>query len=200
MNELLLPVAAIGGSTTTGLILPLLVGLLAGGLIAAGIVLLLVAVYVRRRPSATDRPPPHDGDAPNAGENVHELMEELDQLAGRIDQRIERRMAELKRLLAEADAEIARAEANIARANVRTGPKPPAGGSYEAVDAAPSISRNGPAEPLAARDERIDPRYEEILRLSGQGLDAIEIARRVEMNVGEVELVLNLHAPGQRAE
>jgi DNA-binding NarL/FixJ family response regulator len=33
----------------------------------------------------------------------------------------------------------------------------------------------------------------EVLRLSGQGLDGVEIARRLELDVGEVELMLNLH-------
>jgi methyl-accepting chemotaxis protein len=41
-----------------------------------------------------------------------------------------------------------------------------------------------------------DPAHGEILRLDGQGLDSIEIARRMEMDVGEVELVLNLNRSG----
>ncbi len=36
------------------------------------------------------------------------------------------------------------------------------------------------------------PLSDEIIRLSGQGLDDIEIARRLDINVGEVELVLGL--------
>ena len=47
----------------------------------------------------------------------------------------------------------------------------PAGGKYRPVD---------------------DPAHSEILRLRRQGLDLVEIARRVEMDVGEVELVVNL--------
>lgn len=33
----------------------------------------------------------------------------------------------------------------------------------------------------------------EVFRLSRQGLDGVEIARRLELDVGEVELMLNLH-------
>ncbi len=40
----------------------------------------------------------------------------------------------------------------------------------------------------------LDPRDRYILRLNAQGVDPIEIARRMQMNVGEVELVVNLHA------
>ena len=39
----------------------------------------------------------------------------------------------------------------------------------------------------------LDPRDRYILRLNAQGVDPIEIARRMQMNVGEVELVVNLH-------
>ncbi len=42
-----------------------------------------------------------------------------------------------------------------------------------------------------------DPAHGEILRLDGQGLDSLEIARRMEMDVGEVELVLNLNRSGR---
>ena len=37
-----------------------------------------------------------------------------------------------------------------------------------------------------------DPRRAEVLRLAEQGIDLVEIARRTGMDVGAVELVLNL--------
>lgn len=43
------------------------------------------------------------------------------------------------------------------------------------------------------------PLSDEIIRLSGQGLDDIEIARRLDINVGEVELVLGLQRCSGRA-
>jgi len=38
-----------------------------------------------------------------------------------------------------------------------------------------------------------DPATNEILRMNRQGLDSIEIARRMDMDVGEVELIINLN-------
>ena len=43
------------------------------------------------------------------------------------------------------------------------------------------------------------PMQTAILRLSRQGLDTVEIARRLMMNVGEVELILNLCRGSQRS-
>ncbi len=45
----------------------------------------------------------------------------------------------------------------------------------------------------AANTERIG----EIVRLSETGMDVLEIARRIDMPTGEVELVLNLHTRGK---
>jgi hypothetical protein len=54
-----------------------------------------------------------------------------------------------------------------------------------------------PAEPTAQR--RSGREGEEILRLSRQGLEPVEIARRMKMPVGEVNLVLRLEqSAGQR--
>ncbi len=205
MNEFLLPAGMIDALTNAGIMLPVLAGLLAGCLIAGGIALLLVAMYVKRRSETGNGPPSRSErisgvDPLTTGENVRELIEELDRLAGRIDERIEQRMAQLEGLLANADAKIARVDAEILAANGRAEGTTGIAGSYEAVPAPGSSLRDAPPTPSAGSADKMDPLYEEILRLSGQGLDPIEIARRVEMNVGEVELVLNLHLPGRRVE
>ena len=44
----------------------------------------------------------------------------------------------------------------------------------------------------------VSPKQMEIFRLWDQGLDAVEIARRLAMNIGSVELILNLRRSRER--
>ncbi len=60
------------------------------------------------------------------------------------------------------------------------------------VGAPAAISPQASSSPNESEHPAI-PAHGEIMRLMQQGLDAVEIARRVSMNVGEVELVQNLH-------
>ena len=80
---------------------------------------------------------------------------------------IRRRLDELQQSLERAENRIAQLEA--AR---RAGGDDPAGGGR-------------PAAALKA---------DEVSRLASQGLNAVEIARRMNMDVGEVELMINLHS------
>ena len=81
----------------------------------------------------------------------------------------ERTAEELRRLIEQADARIAELR--------RLLDEPHQPGRYRA-------------------DRPADPRREEILRLSRQGLVPEEIARRLAMNVGEIELIINLQRSG----
>ncbi len=56
-----------------------------------------------------------------------------------------------------------------------------------------AMSPQGDSPPNGAEHPTISV-HTAIVRLMQQGLDAVEIARRVSMNVGEVELVQNLHS------
>ena len=96
------------------------------------------------------------------GRDVEELIDQLDRLAADIDRRLEAREQRLRELLAEADERIA---------------------ALRRLEAGPRSAGAGPPG---------GQRTEEILRLCRQQLDPVEIARRVGMDVGEVELVLNL--------
>ncbi len=160
-----------------------LTGILAGCLIGAGVVLLLIVVrlksYAKESPSVNPADCSPDDAADERRQvhaDVHELMGQLDALAGQIDERIELRLGELRQLMAEVDGKIAQGR--------------------EAIDTHEPPHQSG--IPVESHRATIDPRHEEILHLKSQGLDTIEIARRTQMNVGEVELVLNLHpARGQ---
>ena len=77
----------------------------------------------------------------------------------------ERRIAELQKLLSEADTNIAALRARLEQA-----------GTADRSGAAPQEN----------------PANVEIIRLGRGGLDVVEIAKRVNMPVGEVQLVLNL--------
>jgi len=170
-------------------------GILAGCLIAGGVILLLIVVYLKNRQGASGLAEPAEGDAARIHADIRELMAELDALAGRIDKRVENRLAELRRLLDEVDAKVDKAQATLRRLRGQDGSyKPPCPPAIDAGEP-PATGRARPKAPAA-----ISPRQQEVLRLKAQGLDAVEIARLVGMNVGEVELVLNLHRPEVRAD
>jgi len=169
-------------------------GILAGCLIAAGVALLMVVVCLKNRQGAARRDRGVSSDAEGIRADIRELTAELDALAGRIDKRIEQRLDELRRLVSEVDAKVAEAEAKLRGLD---GP----GGSYKAAPPAAADAEESPptgrTRPKAGA--KISPQHQEVLALKAQGLNAVEIARRVAMNVGEVELVLNLHQSRSRA-
>lgn len=136
---------------------------ISGGLIAAGVVLLLIVLGVRMRSRARQ--------IAGATENLRELMAQVEALADEFDKR--------------AKACTKRLEETIAKADARTDDTP-APASAAAPSAQADSAPAGPAPPAGGV-------HAEILRLMQQGLDAVEISRRVRMNVGEVELIENLH-------
>ena len=142
---------------------------IAAGVLAAAGVLLAVVVVWHRRRLRL-APRTRTGQAAGADEPA----EALDQVARRIESRVDAKIAELRRLLADADARIAQLH-HLA--------PPQSGQTDSATPHGTDLSR----------------RQEEILRLHSQGMDAVRIARRMEMDVGEVDLVLNLHRQQTRA-
>ena len=99
-----------------------------------------------------------------AGKDIGELVDHLEKLAGQIDERIDRRLAQVAEQLSRADARIAEMNQQLRQ-------------EQEA------------ARPIIKLSQATGS---EISRLGKEGLDAVEIARRMRMNVGEVELILNL--------
>jgi hypothetical protein len=135
-----------------------------GALIAAGLILLVVYLVLIRRRDVMRRLRKGQGEKQAAwNRDVRNMLSELEQLASRIDRRLNQRMEKLTELICEADETIDRLQRR----------------SNDAAD---------PDRPQGAHD----PACRQVLALAGQGLDAIEIARRMEMDVGEVQLVLQL--------
>ena len=95
-------------------------------------------------------------------------IRQLERMARRTEARLNGRMDELRRLLAQAEAVTARP-----------------GGAYVPQEA--SSSAEAVAPPAILEKQR-----DQIFRLRLQGLEPIDIARRMRVPVGEVELTLKL--------
>jgi hypothetical protein len=79
-------------------------------------------------------------------------------------------------------------------------PDEPPGNQARALQAGPAADEPaGPppaGSPAAAPRPPADRRYEEIYLLADYGFDPTEIGRRVNMPVGEIQLILSLRAKG----
>jgi hypothetical protein len=104
-------------------------------------------------------------DLPNLRSDVAELAGQLEDYARQIDQQVVQRLDRLEALLAEADGK----EAELRRL----------------LEAQGKAGADGTPRPRGGDDQ--------VVALAAQGLDSVEIARRLGMEVGEVELMLNLH-------
>lgn len=194
-------------------------GILSGALVVGGVVLLVIVVYIKHRASAGDRSPRQFGSQSEALEvrrNIRELMGQLDDHARRIDEQIELRLGELRRLLKDADARIAEIDHKVAtnpQHHEIDNPVPNIPVSQEAASDnttpesfAPSVpsapfAPSSPSVPSALDiEDEINPQHREIILFHNNGLDPVEIARQIKMNVGEVELVLNLNRSRQKAK
>jgi hypothetical protein len=110
-------------------------------------------------------------------DEVQQLCEQLREVAEQVDRHVDRRLGELRRLVRQADARIA----DLQRAA--------AGDAYAPESPTPPAEADAAGESRTAR----------VLAMAGQGLGPVEIARRLRMDVGQVELVVNLHARRPRA-
>ena len=144
-------------------------GIAAGVGVTTAVFGLLLLVYLKaRRASAA---PPHD-QAHAAARRLERLAAsgaELEELAGRIDQELARRLSELRELLARIDGKLDQLR--------RLADRPAAGDGADAP--APRESKR-----------------QEALRLAERGADPVEIARRLDMDVGEVQLLINIKRHG----
>jgi uncharacterized protein (TIGR03382 family) len=138
-----------------------------GAAIGAALALLSVLAVLRRRRRADSSGPAGTGDLRRLGRRIRQL----ERIARRTEERLNSRMDELRRLLAEAE-------------RVTGGSPARAGGGDAAGPADP------PSAPLPAF---LQSQRDQVLRLSLQGLEPLDIARRLDMPVGEVELTLKLH-------
>lgn len=107
-----------------------------------------------------------------AAAEVRELMDRLGELSTQIDKRVDVRLDELNRALSQAQERVARLEALLEQNTGRS----------------KGVIRLGQGA------------GEEAELLSRQGLDAVEIARRMNVDVGEVELILNLQKSQRKGQ
>lgn len=141
-------------------------------LLAAAAVVVAAMSFRRGRHADADRSGDLSRRAQQARKDLADLMGQLELAGQKLESRVDSRLQELRKLLAEAAAKAAELES-------LTDSLPP------------HLSKR----PIRAGKGRSD----EVLSLCSQGLDAVEIARRTHMDVGEVELLLRLRRSQQSA-
>jgi len=152
------------------------VAIVAGCVSGIGVCLLLVATYFRSRSRAVSQI--HDGHF--SGDDIKDFADRMERLADELG----RRGNELEGLLSEAQEAI-----NTLRPELPT------------LRRQCESTVNGADQPSSPEQaDTIHSSHREVLRLKAQGLDEIEIARRTQMGVGEVQLVLNLRPTSHLAK
>jgi len=155
--------------------------ILAGCSIGVGVLLLLVVFCLKLRMPAGGRDKAATRPVTNSARNdTADLARQIELAAEKIDRQIAARLGELRKLLAQAEAATSDLDARLMRIG-RGWP-----GTYQAGGPGPDTGDDP--------DGRVGDRHVEILRLHDQGMDPLEIARQTGENLGEVQLVLNLHA------
>jgi len=205
--------AAIGAATppagTTGEVVrdspPLLAVLLLAFGILLAIYLLLRHQYLTRPRAAAARAPARAPDErmeeirrrAEAADPLRTVTVEATELARRLGTELDNKAERLEQLLAEADERIAALEA--AREPVASHGlegTPPAGrrplppdGETRRTSLPQGDRHRSPAPPA---DASRDPFVTRVYQLADEGLEPLEIARRLDQGVGKVELVLGL--------
>ena len=183
--------------------------LLVGGILVVGLFLMVRTQRraqrsrARGKLSAQERVEQMRG-ASDVYRQVNELMAALADLSRQINGQIDTRMAKLEILLRQADERLGRLEAlNGGHDQREQQPRGQGQASLEQIaqtfHQSQTRQKNGGA--MATRGTQHEPDTSggdsalarEILDLSSQGLAPLDIARRLERPVGEVELVLSLH-------
>ena len=138
-------------------------------------------------------------------ETVRDLMRQMNRLAEDIDRRMGGALADMQSVIAQADARID----TLAESLDRPEQTPPDTDDAHA-DSDPRTADDAPqvAAPLATDDAEQPPAsiaptapmsaseaHREVLTLSRDGLTPADIAQRLARPVGEVDLILRLHAP-----
>jgi len=143
-------------------------------------------------------------------DDIEALLLQLEALSREISAQVDVRFAKLERAIADADARLAELR--------RLGLGPPSTPSdtpsrssepvgAEEVPSQGSAPSPGPetAPPIAAvpppvvppgPSDAVDELKRRVLEMADAGLAPIEIARRLDKNVGEVELIIKLNRPG----
>jgi hypothetical protein len=165
----------------------------------------------RELPSLRTRPPKPQPLAHHleGGSELVQWEVQMHDLARSLSGQLDSKMSALGQLIREADRAAARLEAALAAVQPPSPPptasaaepphpRPPEPRSQadalKAASVEPSASRSTPSTPETAGRTPNDRRYEEIYLLADYGFDPAEIARRVGMPIGEIQLILSLRS------
>jgi hypothetical protein len=166
--------------------------------IAAGILLLIAAALLGRRqetePEPREQKPPQPASSNKDAEKLQisltELLRELHTLSNEMTVDLEEKLAELKEVLLQADNKLEEMSAATAEDKPTVEPLPESSTETDPLDALLD------EEPAEVRENNVAPvptgRYREIYEMDDEGLPINEIARRMNMGKGEIQLILSL--------
>ncbi len=180
---------------------------MAGALTAGGAILLVIGLWSWARKIAIER---RGGgrtalsEPPRRPRSVDPILPEAEELAERLAARLDEKADRLERLIAQADERIDRLSPSdrSPRSGHHLG-RPSGGGggggggagtggASRMIEPRPgAAAQSGARADLFASDE-IDPLTRQIFRLSDEGLKPLDIAQRLDEQVGKVELILAL--------
>lgn len=151
--------------------------------LAVGAILFLMALFVvaraqrklesRAGPGALpDAKKGAAGIDPALRDDLSDILLRLEETSRRVNGQLDLRFQMLNRLLADADAKIL---------DLKT------------------LSEKRPSPERASPSPAEDPQVAEIYRHADAGMSALEIARKVGRQRGEIDLILSLRKPGSRA-
>jgi hypothetical protein len=141
-------------------------------------------------------------------QSMDDLLVQLEELSRRVGAQVDTKFAKLETVIRDADDRIARLEHVLGsldgkQVTARTGsrqtrPAPSAPAVSKAVPSAPSARETGrdpdhESAPVApAASQHSDPRFGRVCELVDAGASPIEAAEQLGLQLGEVELILNL--------
>jgi len=153
--------------------------------LSASTLVLLIVVLIQHRRARSGR----------TREGVRDLIRQMERLAQDVDRRMGGALADMQAAIADADERIQA---------LRELSDQPADEADDADDEPPPEAPrpvNRPPEPNSAPATVHVPgegsTHEDVLGLSRDGLDPAEIAERLHRPIGEVDLILRLHAPAR---
>lgn len=170
-------------------------------LMAAGMLLLTVwamGSLRRRLRKRAERSPPAPADARSrvrqtsvanaARREIDGLMVDAEELTRRLAATLDSKAARVEALLDRAEARLAEMEERWARADA--GARDAAHPAHSRRRASPVRAVSVPVADMGAGGG--DPLRDEVVRLADEGLPPVEIARRLNEQIGKVELILAL--------
>ena len=177
---------------------------LAAILAATSMLLIRIRRYMRRQKKSrpvivrTDRPEPHErGHHIGLPAEAINWEVEMHQTARDLSAQLDSKMSALGHLIRESDRAAARLETALEAAGGDVRP-PGQAESLEAPANADSRPNSTPADGSPPEQAAGHRASEEIYTLADYGFDTREIAHRVDMPIGEVELILRLRTQGKK--